>query len=327
MNDFKGFFESKTVWGGIVGLLASVFALGRYALTPAEIADATNALVAIATAVGSLIAIYGRVKATKMIGVSSVMLLALGALSLLGSPVSATDMPMKAPTLQLPAPIQPLNATGFYLGVNAGGSFTGQEYDFVTLPGVASGQQKLYPAGFMAGATIGFGGAVGSMNAAFETDWDYDFTKASVGCGSATCASRNSLFFAQKIVIGAAIPTIAGAVPRNTSLTPPSQWPIPINLPSNFSMANLGINLVAGMAEHDIAASVTGAGGGFRWISGPLAGVQLKAAIAKNWNTKVEYDYIWFKNSFTPQGATGLFPATFQQFNEQRVTFGLEYHL
>lgn len=68
MEDIKGFFESKAVWGGIVGLIGSAVGLGHYTFSPGDAGHAVDALVSIATGVGSLLAIYGRVAASKKIG-------------------------------------------------------------------------------------------------------------------------------------------------------------------------------------------------------------------------------------------------------------------
>jgi hypothetical protein len=67
MNEFKALTESKTFWGAIVALAGSALTLGQYTLTPADAAQAVDLLSGMASAVGGLIAIYGRVVATKKI--------------------------------------------------------------------------------------------------------------------------------------------------------------------------------------------------------------------------------------------------------------------
>jgi hypothetical protein len=67
MDGIKGFFESKAVWGGIIGLIGSTVGLGHYTLSPADAASAVQAVTSIATGIGSLLAIYGRVVASKKI--------------------------------------------------------------------------------------------------------------------------------------------------------------------------------------------------------------------------------------------------------------------
>ncbi len=67
MNEFKALTESKTFWGAIVALAGSALTLGHYTLTPGDAAQAIDLLSGMAGAVGGLIAIYGRVVATKKI--------------------------------------------------------------------------------------------------------------------------------------------------------------------------------------------------------------------------------------------------------------------
>lgn len=68
LYDTKGIFASKTVWGGIVALLAGGAAIFGYTFSEADQATLTEAVAGIASAVGGIIAIYGRVTATKAIG-------------------------------------------------------------------------------------------------------------------------------------------------------------------------------------------------------------------------------------------------------------------
>jgi hypothetical protein len=68
MEGIKGFLESKAVWGGIVALAGSALGIGHYTLSTADAAQAVELVVSITTAVGSLVAIYGRVVASKKIG-------------------------------------------------------------------------------------------------------------------------------------------------------------------------------------------------------------------------------------------------------------------
>lgn len=68
MEGFKGFFESKTVWGGIVAPASAGAGALHYSVSAADAANVVELLTSIATGIGSLIAIYGRVVATKKIG-------------------------------------------------------------------------------------------------------------------------------------------------------------------------------------------------------------------------------------------------------------------
>ena len=67
MADTKSFFQSTGIWGGLVSLVGGVSFAG-YSLTAEDAASAMSLMQGIVAAVGGLIAIYGRVKATKRIG-------------------------------------------------------------------------------------------------------------------------------------------------------------------------------------------------------------------------------------------------------------------
>ena len=68
MNEFKALTQSKTFWGAVVALGGAALTLGHYSLSPADAAQAVDLLSGVAGAVGGLIAIYGRMVATKKIG-------------------------------------------------------------------------------------------------------------------------------------------------------------------------------------------------------------------------------------------------------------------
>ncbi len=66
-NDTKSIFESKTVWGAIIAIVSAVAGLLGYAFGPEEQEMLIMAGTTISTAVGSILSVYGRVKATKKI--------------------------------------------------------------------------------------------------------------------------------------------------------------------------------------------------------------------------------------------------------------------
>lgn len=68
MNEFKTLTQSKTFWGAVVALGGSALTLAHYTLAPRDAAQAVDLLSGLAGAIGGLIAIYGRVVATKKIG-------------------------------------------------------------------------------------------------------------------------------------------------------------------------------------------------------------------------------------------------------------------
>ena len=67
MDDFKSLFASKTFWGGVIAVLAGVLGFFGYELGGADQAKLIEAGAAVAAAVGGVIAIWGRVKASKII--------------------------------------------------------------------------------------------------------------------------------------------------------------------------------------------------------------------------------------------------------------------
>jgi hypothetical protein len=68
MDEFKTLVASKTFWGAIVALGGSALSMGHYTVSTADAASAIDLLASLASGVGALIAIYGRVAASKKIG-------------------------------------------------------------------------------------------------------------------------------------------------------------------------------------------------------------------------------------------------------------------
>lgn len=68
MEGVKSFLSSKGVWGGLVAVAGAVAALLGYTVTPEDMEGVVSAAGAIAAAVGGVVAIVGRVVASKKIG-------------------------------------------------------------------------------------------------------------------------------------------------------------------------------------------------------------------------------------------------------------------
>lgn len=65
----KPWYASVGVWGGLVAIAAPlVGALFHVTISDADMASITDALTGIGTAIGGLLAVYGRVRATHTIG-------------------------------------------------------------------------------------------------------------------------------------------------------------------------------------------------------------------------------------------------------------------
>lgn len=68
MDDIKSWLSSKTVWGGVIALTATVAQFFGFTLTGADQSSLSDAIIQIAQAGGAILAIYGRVVASKKIG-------------------------------------------------------------------------------------------------------------------------------------------------------------------------------------------------------------------------------------------------------------------
>ena len=66
--DSKSWWMSRAVWGGIVAVLAGIAGAGGYVLSPEDQDQFVNLAVPVASAVGGVVAIIGRVLASKRVG-------------------------------------------------------------------------------------------------------------------------------------------------------------------------------------------------------------------------------------------------------------------
>ena len=68
MNNFKGMLSSKGVWGGLIVVLSALLGMFGYTIGLEDQQALTDAVSQIGAIVGGLLAIYGRITATKRIG-------------------------------------------------------------------------------------------------------------------------------------------------------------------------------------------------------------------------------------------------------------------
>ena len=68
MEDVKGMFQSKAIWGGIIAVLAGIAGLFGVQIDPSLQAEIATQAIAAVSVIGGALAIYGRLKATKSIG-------------------------------------------------------------------------------------------------------------------------------------------------------------------------------------------------------------------------------------------------------------------
>jgi hypothetical protein len=68
MENSKQWYQSKTVWGALVAIVASLLHVSGMDLDAGGQQQLADSLVAISGAVGGLIALYGRLRADKKLG-------------------------------------------------------------------------------------------------------------------------------------------------------------------------------------------------------------------------------------------------------------------
>ena len=66
-QETKSILMSKTVWGALLSVAGALAGLAGYTFGPEEQEMLVLAVTTIATAIGSVLSVYGRVKATKKI--------------------------------------------------------------------------------------------------------------------------------------------------------------------------------------------------------------------------------------------------------------------
>ena len=67
MNDIKNWWQSKTIWGGIITVVAVALGAFGYTLSGDDQIALVEFVSTIGGAIGGLLAIYGRVKASKAV--------------------------------------------------------------------------------------------------------------------------------------------------------------------------------------------------------------------------------------------------------------------
>jgi hypothetical protein len=68
MLEMKPWYQSKTVWGALIAIAASLLGRAGLEIGGAEQAEIAEALTTLAGTVGGLLALYGRLTATKGVG-------------------------------------------------------------------------------------------------------------------------------------------------------------------------------------------------------------------------------------------------------------------
>ncbi|HWU62462.1 MAG TPA: hypothetical protein VN112_10605 [Ensifer sp.] len=67
MEDMKTWYQSRTIWGGIIAITASLAHAGGYSISVADQGQLADAALSLAGTVGGLVAVWGRMKATSKV--------------------------------------------------------------------------------------------------------------------------------------------------------------------------------------------------------------------------------------------------------------------
>jgi opacity protein-like surface antigen len=231
------------------------------------------------------------------------------------SPALAADMPAKAPV----SPVIVLPSSGLFFGVNAIGAQLNNKFEGFSelqLPGTGN----LKPSGGMAGFTVGWHSA-GPTLIGVEADFDYDFTKNNITCVAiANCQMKSGLFATQRVVLGAPLSSLSGAVPSlvrgsNNFVVPTTAW-----------AGQLVPYVTGGVAERRLKACVDFEGSsdcGSKWLVGWVVGGGIKLPVATHVSLDLSYLYVGWNKSFSI--APSVLPATsnFKALDEQILKLGL----
>lgn len=68
MDGSKTWYRSKTVWGALIAVAASLLQVAGVDLTPQVQSDLADLAIAFAGAIGGALSIYGRISAQALIG-------------------------------------------------------------------------------------------------------------------------------------------------------------------------------------------------------------------------------------------------------------------
>ncbi len=275
------------------------------------------------------------------------------ALALSAGPVAAADFPSRKappPTYYAPAPIA--NWTGFYAGLNAGGTFGGSDsvnvstgvfgpgVDAAALGAVGSGVGNNNHGGFIGGGQIGYNyqlspaivaGIEADIQGLAGGDGTSSFSVASPGALNPTHTFGGTVSASQRLDY---LGTVRG---RIGYLFTPS-----LLIFATGGVAYGGANLSSSFSATESAAAGAFVGSAFGGANasntqvGWTVGGGLEWMFANNWSAKFEYLYydlgtvsvsgpVQYVNAVT--GVTGLGASqTSAQFNGHIVRAGVNYH-
>jgi outer membrane immunogenic protein len=203
-------------------------------------------------------------------------------------PATAADLPRSAVPYQAPSYVSGFNWTGFYVGLNGGGSWGGSDWD-----GYAVSNS---PRGGLLGVTAGYNwqGAGSPWVFGLEGDVDWAFVDDSVLCGTGiNCQTKNNW-----------LGTVRGRV--------------------GYAFGRVMPYATGGLAFGDIKANVTAFPGVSDTNLGWTIGAGVEASIYANWTGKIEYLYADLGSVNCTTAACGV--AGNVDLRQNILRAGLNYH-
>jgi outer membrane immunogenic protein len=213
---------------------------------------------------------------------------ALATVTMMGA-ANAADIAWRQPMpMQAPAYYAPYNWTGFYVGINGGGSWGSSEWS-----SLVGSTGSFDVSGGLVGGTIGYNWQLGQWVFGLEGDIDWSDirgTTSSGVCAGTSCETRNNWLGTGRARIGYAfdrfLPYVTG-----------------------------------GVAFGDVKASVAGFGSTTNTNAGWTLGGGIEAAITGPWTAKVEYLYVDLGNT----SCSGCLLSTNVDFHTNIVRGGINY--
>jgi outer membrane immunogenic protein len=270
----------------------------------------------------------------------------------IGGPALAADPPSRKappPTYYEPAPIA--TWSGFYVGLNAGGAFGGNDNINVTTASLGPGFSPAYGAAGTGTGNSNFGGFIGGGQIGYNHQFspavvvgvEADFQGLAGGGGSSSFSNASpgvitpSNTYAASVASSQSLDYLGTVRGRVGYLFTPS-----LLVYATGGLAYGGTNLnstFSGTASNASGALIDSAFGGASSSStnvGWTVGGGLEWMFAHNWSAKLEYLYYDLGSStvggvaqsvYAPTGVTGLGASqTSAQFNGHIVRAGLNYH-
>ncbi|HTT47504.1 MAG TPA: outer membrane protein [Pseudolabrys sp.] len=244
----------------------------------------------------------------------------LASIAVVGT-AAAADMPVKAPVYKAPVVAPPYNWTGFYVGLNAGGSWGSQENDLVTVPGgvtLLSNSDNLD--GFIGGGQIGYNWQINQFVLGVEADFQ----------GSGQKADGSFLIPFIPAIVAPAVPGLTA------NYTDKLEWFGTVRARAGYTWDRWLAYVTGGWAFGHGTLSGTGtttpAGTVLAFstsqdYSGWTIGGGLEWAFADHWSAKAEYLYIDFGNGPTVVVNTaGSLAIASGRMTDNIARLGVNYH-